>query len=129
MPKLRTDRNIMQLLIAWLIAICLPILLLFIAFASKSLGLAVFALVMLVILGVAYMVYRIIYFWSICEDLNTICLPYEPDTKEMSPNWVTVLSLGMLLPFYKKYWWVRQGNRLWYRAKNNYDVDLRETGS
>lgn len=129
MSKLRTDRNIMHLLIAWLIAICLPVLLLFISLVSVSAGLALFSVVVLLILGATYMVYRIIYFWGICEDLNTLCMPYEPDAREMSPNWLAVLFLGTLLPFYQKYWWVRQGNRLWYRAKTNYNLELKETGS
>lgn len=129
MENLRTDRRIMPLLVTYLVAVALPVLLIMIGAMAASRGLLVFGAVMCFLGYIGYAIYRIVYFWSICKDLNTLFLPYEPDAGDMSPNWVTVIFLGMLLPFYKSWWWVKQGNRLWFRAKRNYGVELAENGS
>ncbi len=70
-------------------------------------------------------IYSIFFFYSMTEDINTLC----GEDGETSPNYIVVFLLSLITcGIYYFFWLYKQGNRL-QRAGQRYNVEIREDGS
>ena len=129
MEEVRTDRSIWKDIILWeAVAMMLIVIVGLLLGGVFLVGGILWTLITGVIL-LALLIYLLIYWCKLTNDLNTVCSNVLNDKEENSWNYVLVWFLSLItVGTYGLYWIYKQGNRL-HNALEAYGVKSEETGT